>query len=47
MKTGQNFEYGYGYFVCRDGYGYYPDIEPRIRVGYGITNTRSLLENPG
>jgi hypothetical protein len=46
-KTGRNFGYGYWYFVCRDGYGYYPDIEPWIRVGYGITNTRSLPENPG
>jgi hypothetical protein len=46
-KTGRNFGYRYGYFVCRDGYRYYPDIEPRIRVGYGITNTRSVPENPG
>jgi hypothetical protein len=36
-----------GIFVCRDGYGYYPDIEPQIRVGYGITNTRAVPENPG
>jgi hypothetical protein len=46
-KTGRNFGYGYEYFVCRDGYGYYPDTEPRIYVGYGITNTRSVPENPG
>jgi hypothetical protein len=46
-QKGRNFGYGYEYFVCRDGYGYYPDIEPRIRVGYGITNTRSVPENPG
>jgi hypothetical protein len=46
-KTGRNFGHGCRYFVCRDGYGYYPDIEPRIRVGYGITNTRAVPENPG
>jgi hypothetical protein len=46
-KTGRIFGYGNMYFIWRDGYGYYLDIGSRIWVGYGITNTRSVPENPG
>jgi hypothetical protein len=34
-------------FFCRDGYGYYLVKNFRIRVGYGIDNTRQIPANAG